>query len=77
MPQPEPVRALPVSDKDAQTIQRALIDYRRLLTLSTYAEIDVATVDAEIRRVDTLAERLSLNVFYADYNHEGDDYGRR
>jgi len=72
MPEPAPVRALPVSDEDAQTIQRALIDYRRLLTLSTYAAIDGATVDREVRRVDAIAERLSLHVFYADYANEGE-----
>lgn len=59
---PEPMKALPMNDKEATTLLRALIDYRKLLTFSAIA--DSVIVAAEIHAVDQLTERLTLNVFY-------------
>lgn len=55
---------LPLSLSEADTVRRALMDYRRLLTLSSYAAIDESTILPEVHRVDALSERLNLCVFY-------------
>jgi hypothetical protein len=56
--------ALPLDTREAEMLQRALIDYRKLLTLSKYAEIDPSIIASELVRVDAVTERLSLAVFY-------------
>jgi hypothetical protein len=60
------MHVLPISLRDAQTIHRALIDYRKLLIFSAYGRPEDAVISDEVRRVDALQERLSINVFYAD-----------
>lgn len=52
---------LPLSPAEAQTVFRALIDYRRIL--QTSAIRDSALVRPEIDRVDVISERLSLGYF--------------
>lgn len=66
MPVPAPVRSLPMSEEDASTMHRALIDYRKLLTLSRYAEIEPSIIDQEVQRVDAICERISLTTFYPE-----------
>jgi hypothetical protein len=55
--------------REAETLSRALTDYRKLLTLSAYAAVDKSIIDAEVSRVDATQERLSIDIFYADENH--------
>lgn len=52
---------LPLSASEAQTVFRALIDYRRILEASAIR--DSALVRPEIDRVDAISERLSLGYF--------------
>lgn len=59
-----PDSVLPLDTREAEMLQRALIDYRKLLTLSKYAEIDPSIIASEVMRVDAVTERLSLAVFY-------------
>jgi hypothetical protein len=58
----EPVRALPLSDRDAQTIFRALLEYDRVLSWSHIR--DSALVHPELMRARELQERLSLIHWY-------------
>lgn len=61
---PENARALPVSDGEAQTLFRALLDYQRSLE---YSQIfDSSVVRQEQARVQTLIERISLTSFYPE-----------
>jgi hypothetical protein len=55
---------LPLSLSEADCLRRSLLEYRRLLTLSSYAAIDESTILPEVHRVDALSERLNLCVFY-------------
>lgn len=52
---------LRLSDKEAQAVFRALLDYRKILTWSAIA--DTAVVQDEISFVDGVSERLSLQTF--------------
>jgi hypothetical protein len=61
---PEPVRSLPLSDRDAQTIFRALLEYDRVLSWSLIK--DTALVHPELMRARELQTKISLTSFYPE-----------
>ncbi len=68
---PDPIRCLPLTDREATTLFRSLLDYRRLLELSAIR--DTVLVDAEIHIVDRLSERISLASFYPAEDFPAED----
>lgn len=52
-----------LSSREAHAVFRALLEYRRLLSLSLLRERSEGLVQAEIARVDSVSEKISL----ADY----------
>lgn len=69
---PDPIRALPVDDRDAQALFRALLQYETILKYSALS--DSALVAEELHRVVVLQERISLSSFYPaeDYDRPQD-----
>ena len=60
----ETIRTLPISDRDAQTMMRALLEYEMALNYSAIR--DTALVQPELIRARDLQERLSLTSFYPE-----------
>jgi hypothetical protein len=63
----EPVRSLPLSDRDAQTIFRALLEYDKILSWSLIKDSEL--VRPELLRARELQTKISLTSFYPE-----DDY---
>lgn len=68
---PDPVRALPLSDREAQSLFRALLTYEQQLSYSMI--LDTGVVQGELDRVRGLQERISLTSFHPD-DQEGATY---
>ncbi len=65
--------ALPLTTAEADTLRHALIDYRKLLTLSAYAQLAEEIILPEVQRVDAIAEKLNLAIFYPEHIMENVD----
>jgi hypothetical protein len=60
----EPVRSLPLSDRDAQTIFRALLEYDKILSWSLIKDSEL--VRPELLRARELQTKISLTSFYPE-----------
>jgi hypothetical protein len=61
-----PIKALPLNDRQAQCIFRALLDYDRILRLSQLKDIPGGIVQEELNICREIQNRISLTHFYSE-----------
>ena len=64
----ETTKPLHISERDALSLFRALLEYDKILQYSAIA--DSALVSAELQRVRELQERINLITFSPSFNEE-------